>query len=191
MLRQTPLATSVLPSTNEMSEKLKEFVQIPQEFVVEGNKVGYIVVVNSAQQPAHTFAVPDTVHQTVTEGLAPHPAFSCHANRFVSRVCGYLQGSRHRFCCHGIHRLLRQAYPYSHVSTSTSQLVSALTRHRNNILVYASPPINNITIVDTPTQRWRITPTQHIITQKTMASGTSRQRVERHVCSETWSWTLG
>ncbi len=49
-----------------MSEKLREFAEIPQEFIKDGQQVCVYVLLGQTS-PSQSFAVPYTLHKTVTE----------------------------------------------------------------------------------------------------------------------------
>lgn len=53
-----------------MSEKLKEFIEIPQEFIQDGQQVNILLNYSSSSRPNHCFKVLDPVYETLAEGYA-------------------------------------------------------------------------------------------------------------------------
>ena len=52
-----------------MSDKIREFIEVPQQFIRDGNQVlpnpfRYLIF-------AHSYSVPHTLHKTFTKGFAP------------------------------------------------------------------------------------------------------------------------
>ena len=51
-----------------MSDKLREFIEVPQQFIRDGNQVLSLFQVFCVVPLAHSYSVLDTLHKTFTEG---------------------------------------------------------------------------------------------------------------------------
>lgn len=91
-----------------MSDKVREFIEVPQEFFHDGKQV-CLLTVSSSNQPLTILLVLDTVYKTFAKGSA----FSMTIQHFrrlnlsKCRVHPNLQGSRYWFRRHGFYWLLR------------------------------------------------------------------------------------
>ncbi len=102
-----------------MPEKLQEFLDVPQEFVREGNQVRHSAVARP-RLPLSTF------HSSLFDAQNPlekvfNLVFISHKCTYLyaastRRICPDFQGCRDRFRCHGVYWLLGKAHSYSHVS---------------------------------------------------------------------------
>ena len=52
-----------------MSDKIREFIEVPQQFIRDGNQV--LLSFMSLYPFTHSLSVPYTLHKTLSEGLAP------------------------------------------------------------------------------------------------------------------------
>lgn len=118
-----------LISSHIMSEKLKEFIDIPQQFVRDGNQVCSCLqpLENVPQMMPLQFLTRCT--KPSQKGLSNSDVQSHFILTSLPRVYPNFQGSRHWFCGHGFHRLLRQVDPHPDVSLSCKSLQCA-ANHR-------------------------------------------------------------
>ena len=98
-----------------MSDKFREFIEVPQQFIRDGNQV--LLSFMSFYLFAHSYSVPYTLHKTFTEGFAL-TLYRRRVTNWLSRIPTDLQGSPCRFCSNGFYWLFRQAHPYSNVCHS-------------------------------------------------------------------------
>jgi hypothetical protein len=103
-----------------MSEKIQEFLEIPQEFIRDGNQVRHLALAYSTAPPSYTYSFSCGAQNPLKKVIppsfssSPSPPLMCF---FLSyRILSDFQGCCDRFCCHGFHRLLSQAHSHPHVS---------------------------------------------------------------------------
>lgn len=118
-----------------MSDKVREFVEIPQQFVRDGSQVRLVSPGFPPLRPVLTFLKFLTrCTKPSDKGLfspGPFGPFSsCH------RVHSDLQGRRRWFRRHGVHWLLCQTHPHPDVRYVVPLFKPILILRRNNILVY-------------------------------------------------------
>jgi hypothetical protein len=93
-----------------MSEKIQEFIEVPQEFIREGNQVRHSAI------DFHWCLIRHTFHSFLFDAqnplekvypiliIMPVHIFMRHFD--ARRIYSDFQGCRNRFRCHGIYRLL-------------------------------------------------------------------------------------
>ena len=105
-----------------MSDKIKEFLEVPQQFVREGNQVCWHVRKASTQLIA---TVPCSLHKTLAERSATQDlAFNF---LLLLRVYTNIQGSRSWIRSYGLHWILCQADSYSNVCSFSHTSATSLT----------------------------------------------------------------
>lgn len=120
-----------------MSDKIREFIEVPQQFVQDGNQVFTVISKFKVKSQSRLFSfwhVAQSLHKKVRSNTNKFKALVHTAHRIPPD----LQGSCGGICCDGIYRLLCQAYSHTNVRGATFSL---LTIHidllcSNNILVY-------------------------------------------------------
>lgn len=102
-----------------MSDKMKELIEIPQDFIRDGNQVRLVSINSLVKELMHTLVhssshgVP-SLHKRVRVYII-HPAPQRRYSTIIYRVLADLQGCRHRLRCYGIHWVLREAHPHPNV----------------------------------------------------------------------------
>lgn len=100
-----------------MSEKVKELMEIPQEFLRDGNQVCVYSVHFSTRLSVMTVlgAVHKTVSERCLETFRPFRGLVQQIH-LSPRIRPNLQGRCYWIRCHGFHWILREAYSHSDVS---------------------------------------------------------------------------
>lgn len=129
-----------------MSDKMKELIEIPQDFIRDGNQVRLVSINLLVKELMHTL-VHSSSHgvPSLRKRVSIYMSCAVSPRRYsigIPRVLADLQGCRHRLRCHGIHRVLREAHPHPNVRITILQWLGPcadeLLPTSNNILVYVS-----------------------------------------------------
>jgi hypothetical protein len=95
-----------------MSEKLQEFIEVPQQFVRDGRQVCLNTILSMYELICFQFIM--RCNKPTEKGLL-HWLSNTLFSSITHRIPSNLQGSGSWFCSHGFHRLFREAYSYSNV----------------------------------------------------------------------------
>lgn len=105
-----------------MSEKIKEFLEVPQDFIREGNQVRHSAVPHPPSpsillNPLRSFLfdAQNPLEKVFELVSSLYKCIHLHAAS-TRRICPDFQGCRDRFRRHGVHWLLGKAHSYSYVS---------------------------------------------------------------------------
>lgn len=110
-----------------MSDKIREFLEVPQQFFRDGNQVRPPLLV---QNIAPTYPC-SSLH--VAQNLLRRVGYSCISmsapmqTHPLCRIRSNLQGSSGRICSHGFHRVLCETNSYSNVRDLAFSSLSLLT----------------------------------------------------------------
>lgn len=113
------------PQLATMSDKMKELIEIPQDFIRDGNQVRLVSINLLVKELMHTL-VHSSSHgvPSLRKRVSIYMSCAVSPRRYsigIPRVLADLQGCRHRLRCYGIHRVLREAHPYPNVRITTPQ----------------------------------------------------------------------
>ena len=101
-----------------MSEKLQEFLEVPQEFIHEGNQVRHSAVAPAASLitlRSFLFDAQNPLEKVFEPVSLLYKCTHLHTTS-TRRIYPDFQGSRDRFRRHGIYWLLSKAHSYPYVS---------------------------------------------------------------------------
>ena len=100
-----------------MSDKIREFIEVPQQFIRDGNQVhSYIFSTLASLLTIAVPSVPYALHKTFTKGLvASFPQSLIDTQTICARILSNLQGSSSWLCSHGLHWILCETNPHPNV----------------------------------------------------------------------------
>ena len=105
-----------------MSEKIKEFIEVPQQFVRDGNQVRALSLPRVEAHPLLQFITRCTKPSSKGSYSEAHATLYSLLSLSL-RVRSDMQSSRYWLRSHGFHRLLRQTHPYSYVGRISVVLI--------------------------------------------------------------------